>query len=84
MVNGVADRPPRVDRRVMRTRKLIGDSLTSLLAGKTSPGGRPLAVAKTSNVASRPAYRRPSTRTQAFRSLDAQASSSCQSTNFQL
>jgi AcrR family transcriptional regulator len=35
MVNGVADRPPRVDRRVMRTRKLIGDSLTSLLAGKS-------------------------------------------------
>jgi AcrR family transcriptional regulator len=34
MVNSVADRP-RVDPRVMRTRKLIRDSLTSLLAEKT-------------------------------------------------
>jgi AcrR family transcriptional regulator len=35
MVNSVADRPPRVDPRVMRTRKLIRDSLTSLLAEKS-------------------------------------------------
>jgi AcrR family transcriptional regulator len=35
MVNDVADRPSRVDPRVLRTRKLIRDSLASLLAEKS-------------------------------------------------
>lgn len=35
MVSAVAERPPRVDPRVTRTRKLIRDSLVSLLAEKS-------------------------------------------------
>src|ERR1700728_2063485 len=35
MVSSLADRPPRADPRVTRTRKLIRDSLTSLLAEKS-------------------------------------------------
>ena len=35
MVTSIADRLPRVDPRVLRTRKLIRDSLTSLLAEKS-------------------------------------------------
>jgi len=35
MISSVAERPPRADPRVTRTRKLIRDSLTSLLAEKS-------------------------------------------------
>ena len=35
MISAIAERPPRVDPRVTRTRKLIRDSLTSLLAEKS-------------------------------------------------